>query len=127
MELTFVPVENFYFALTLGMKTLEEIEKPELVAQMRSLLDAKYGQPSTVAPGHQNTFNYVFQVTAGTPQGKPLVVSISDWQDKVRLSSDYGWIINEERKPVRTEEFGERPEFTSKLKFHLQELLKVEL
>jgi len=126
MELTFVPVEDFYFALTLGVKTLEEIEKPGLVEQVRSLLHTKFGQPSTVAPGHQNTFNYVFQVTEGTPQGKPLVVSISDWQDKIRLSSDYGWTVNEERKPVRTEEFSDRAEFNSKLKFHLQELLQLE-
>ncbi len=127
MELVFVPVENFYFALTLGVKTLEEIEKPGLVEQLRSLLQTKFGQPSTVAPGHQNSFNYVFQVTGGTPQGKPLVVSISDWQDKIRLSSDYGWTIDPERKPVRTEEFGDRAEFSSKLKFHLQELLPIEL
>ncbi len=127
MELVFVPVENFYFALTLGVKTLEEIEKPGLVEQVRSILQTKFGQPSTVAPGHQNTFNYVFQVSEGTGQGKPLVVSIADWQDKIRLSSDYGWTVNEERKPVRTEEFGDRPEFSSKLKFHLQELLQVEL
>jgi len=127
MELTFVPVEEFYFALTLAVKTLEDIEKPGLVEQVRSRLLAKYGQPSTVAPGQQNTFNYVFQVGEGTPAGKPLVVSISDWQEKLRLSSDYGWIIDEERKPVRTEEFGDRAEFSSKLKFHLQELLQVEL
>lgn len=127
MELVFVPVENFYFALTLGVKTLEEIEKPGLVEQLRSILKAKFGQPSTVAPGHQNSFNYVFQVTGGTSQGKPLVVSISDWQDKIRLTSDYGWTIDPERKPVRTEEFGDRAEFSSKLKFHLQELLTIEL
>lgn len=127
MELVFVPVENFYFALTLGVKTLEEIEKPGLVEQLRSILKAKFGQPSTVAPGHQNSFNYVFQVTGGTSQGKPLVVSISDWQDKIRLTSDYGWTIDPERKPVRTEEFGDRAEFSSKFKFHLQELLQVEL
>jgi hypothetical protein len=127
MELAFVPVENFYFALTLGVKTLEDIEKPGLVEQVRSILQTKFGQPSTVAPGHQNTFNYVFQVTEGTAQGQPLVVSISDWQDKVRLSSDYGWTIDPERKPVRTGEFGDRSEFSSKLKFHLQELLQIEL
>ncbi len=127
MELTFVPVENFYFALTLGVKTLEDIEKTELVEKVRSILQTKFGQASTVAPGHQNTFNYVFQVKEGTTQGQPLVVSISDWQDKIRLSSDYGWTVNEERKPVRTEEFGDRAEFSSKLKFHLQELLQIEL
>lgn len=126
MELVFVPIEEFYFALTLAVKTLEEIDKPGLVEQLRSHLQTKYGQPSTVAPGHQNTFNYVFRVTGGTPQGLPLVVSIADWQDKVRLSTDYGWIIDPERKPSRTEEFGDRAEFSSKLKFHLQELLQVE-
>ena len=127
MELVFVPVENFYFALTLGVKTLEDIEKLGLVEQVRSILQTRFGQPSTVAPGTQNTFNYVFQVTEGTPQGQPLVVSISDWQHKVRLSSDYGWTIDPERKPVRTEEFGDRAEFSSKFKLHLQELLQVEL
>ena len=127
MQLVFVPVEDFYFALTLAVKTLEDVEKPGLVEQVRSTLREKFGQPSTVAAGHQNTFNYVFQVPEGTPQSHPLVVSISDWQDKIRLSSDYGWIIDPERKPARTEEFGDRADFSSKLKFHLQELLQIEM
>ena len=62
MQLEFVPVEEFYFALTLSVKTLDEIANPELLEQVRSRLSEKFGQPSTIAPSRQN-FNYVFRAS----------------------------------------------------------------
>lgn len=128
MKLEFIPVEAFYFALTLAVRPLEDLEKPDLVMQVRSRLEEECGQPSTIAAAKQNTFNYVFRVhsydNSPTPQ---LVVSISDWQDKLRLSSDYGWMLDEERKPVRTERFSQRSEFAQELRSHLQEWLQVPL
>jgi hypothetical protein len=128
MQLEFVPVEEFYFALTLATKTLEEIESLPLVEQTRSRLQEKFGQASTVAAARQNTFNYVFRVhdydNSPAPQ---LVVSIADWQDKLRFSSDYGWTLDAERKPVRTERFDQRSEFSQALRLHLQEWLNLPL
>jgi len=46
------------------------------------------------------------------------LVSVADWQDNLRLSSDYGWFLDE-RKPVRTERFSQRsglPKLRSYLK-----------
>ncbi|AKG22455.1 hypothetical protein [Calothrix sp. 336/3] len=128
MKLEFVPVEDFYFALTLAVRTLEDIETPGLVAQVRSLLWEKCGQPSTVAPGKQNTFNYVFSVQDIDNSPAPgLVVSVSDWQDKLRLASDYGWTLDTERKPIRTEKFSDRQQFTQELRSHLQTWLQIPL
>lgn len=120
MRLEFVSVEEFYFALTLTVKTLEEFSNRGLVEQARSLLQDKFGQPSTLAPGKQNTFNYVFRVHDYGDSATPSwIVSISDWQDKLRLSSDYGWILDAERKPIRSERFEQRPEFAQALRSHL--------
>lgn len=128
MRLEFVPVEEFYFALTLAVKTLEEFENPRLVDQVRSRLQEKFGQPSTIAPGKQNTFNYVFRVHDYDNSPAPhLIVSISDWQDELRVSSDYGWTVDADRKPVRTERFGQRHEFAQALRSHLQDWLGVQL
>lgn len=128
MQLEFIPVEDFYFALTLAVRTLEDLEKPGLVEQVRSRLMVEYGQSSTVAPGKQNTFNYVFQVLGVDNSPAPqLLVSISDWQDKLRLSSDYGWMLDPERKPTRTEKFNQRPQFTQNLRSHLQNWLQIHL
>lgn len=128
MRLEFVPVEEFYFALTLAVRTLEELTGVELVEQTKSRLQDKFGQPSTVAAAKQNTFNYVFLVhdydNSPAPQ---LVVSIADWQDKLRLSSDYGWTLDEERKPARTDRFDQRPEFSRALRAHLREWLDLPL
>lgn len=130
MQLEFVSVEEFYFALTLTVKTLEEFTGEGLVEQARSLLQDKFGQPSTIAPGKQNTFNYVFRVcndndrSSSAPQ---YIVSISDWQDKLRLSSDYGWTLDSERKPVRTQQFEQRPEFAQALRSHLTTWLGLDL
>jgi hypothetical protein len=128
MQLKFVPVEEFYFALTLAVRTLSDFEKPGLVEQVREQMKAKCGQPSTVAPGKQNTFNYVFHVQDVDNSPAPgLVVSISDWQDKLRLSSDYGWTLDNDRKPSRTEKFDLRSQFSEQLRSHLHDWLQIEL
>ncbi|MBF2049621.1 MAG: hypothetical protein EDM05_66280 [Leptolyngbya sp. IPPAS B-1204] len=128
MQLEFVPVEEFYFALTLAVRTLEEFGSPELVEQVRSRLQEKFGQPSTVAAAKQNTFNYVFLVQDYDNSPAPqLVVSVADWQDKLRLSSDYGWTLDAERKPVRTERFEQRGEFSQALRAHLSDWLDLPL
>lgn len=128
MQLEFIPVEEFYFALTLAVRTLEELDNPDLVQQMRSRLKEKCGQPSTVAAAQQNTFNYVFRVhnydNSPAPQ---LIVSVLDWQDKLRLSSDYGWMLDQERKPIRTERFNQRSEFTQNLRSYLEDWLQITL
>lgn len=128
MQLEFVPVEDFYFALTLAVKTLDEVMGAELVEQARLHLREKFGQPSTVAPGKQNTFNYVFRVQDYDHSPAPqLILSISDWQDKLRLSSDYGWMLDPERKPVRTDRFDQRPEFAHQVRSHLKNQLELML
>lgn len=128
MQLEFIPVEEFYFALTLAVRTLEDIDKPGLVEQVRSRLLEECGQPSTVAPGKQNTFNYVFRVKGADNTPAPsLIVSISDWQDKLRLSSDYGWMLNQQRKPIRTEKHEQRSQFSQNLRSHLQTWLHIPL
>lgn len=126
MELEFVPVEEFYFALTLAVRTLEELEGQERVEQVRSQLAEKFGLPSTVAAAQQNSFNYVFRVHGYDNSPAPqLIVSIADWQDKLRLSSDYGWTLDAERKPIRTERFEQRQEFSHRLRTHLQDWLQL--
>jgi outer membrane protein assembly factor BamE (lipoprotein component of BamABCDE complex) len=124
MELEFVPVEDFYFALTLAVRTLEEVEQPELVETMKAKLAEKFGQPSTVAAANQNNYNYVFRVR-GVAEAPDLVVSVADWQHKLRLGSDYGWILDAERKPVKTEQNVDRAAFTQRLKNHLSTWLGV--
>lgn len=126
MQLEFVPVEEFYFALTLAVKTLEEIEHPDLTQQVRDRLSEKYGQSSTVAAAKQNTFNYVFRVQGVDNSPAPqLVITVADWQDKLRLSSDYGWTLDSDRKPIRTPHYDQRPEFAQKLREYLQNWLQV--
>ncbi len=128
MQLRFVPVEEFYFALTLAMRTLEEIDQPGLVEQVRSRLQEKCGQPSTVAAAQQNSFTYMFWVQGyDNSPADQLLVSIGDWQDKLRLSSDYGWMLDENRKPVRTERFAQRQELAQALRRYLQDWLQVPL
>ncbi len=122
MRLEFVPVEEFYFALTLAVKTLDETLDPTLVEKARSHLQEKLGQPSTVAPGKQNTFNYVFRVQDYDNSPAPqLILSVSDWQDKLRLSSDYGWMLDPERKPKRTDRFDQREAFAQEVRSHLKD------
>jgi hypothetical protein len=124
MQLEFIPVEDFYFALTLAVKTLEDIDDPAAREQVRSHLAEKFGQPSTIAPSRQ-TFSYVFRIS-GYDAIDPLIVSISDWQDKLRLSTDYGWTLDEERKPVRSEQFEKRNQFAKELRSHLQDWLGIQ-
>lgn len=126
MQLKFIPVEDFYFAITLAVRTLEDWEKPGLVEQVRSRLLVECGQSSTVAPSKQNTFNYVFHVQGVDNSPAPgLIVSISDYFDKLRLSSDYGWMLDSERKPIRTDKFNLRPQFSQNLRSHLQQWLQI--
>lgn len=128
MQLEFVPVEEFYFALTLAVRTLEELEAPGLAQQVRSRLEKECGQPSTVAAASQNTFNYVFRVQGvDNSPANQLIVSVADWQGKLRLSSDYGWTLDEERKPIRTEKFKQRAEFAKDLRSYLHNWLQVAL
>lgn len=128
MDLEFVPVEKFYFALTLAVRTLTEIADPGLAEAVGAKLQHQFGQSSTVAAATQNTYSYVFQVknidNAPNPQ---LIVSVSDWQGNLRISSDYGWTLDEERKPIRTEKFEQRSEFASQVLHHLQETLQIPL
>lgn len=126
MQLEFVPVEEFYFALTLAVRTLEDIATPSLVEQVKTKLTQKFGQPSTVAAASQNSFNYVFRVKDYEHSPAPqLIVSVADWQGGLRLSSDYGWMLDEERKPVRTERFGQRSTFSEAVRSYLGDWLEV--
>ena len=129
MQLEFVPIEDFYFALTLAVRPLEDIGDGDLVAKVRSRLELLCGQPSTIAAATQNNFNYVFIVSndSNSPAPTSLVVSVADWQNKLRLSSDYGWALDKERKPVRTELFNQRADFTHQLRVHLESWLEVPL
>lgn len=128
MQLEFIPIEDFYFALTLAVRTLEELDSPGLAEQVHKRLEQECGEPSTIAAASQNSFNYVFRVHGlEHSPAKQLIVSIADWQEKLRLSSDYGWTLDEERKPIRTEKFHQRSEFAKLLRLHLQDWLQVPL
>ncbi len=126
MQLEFVPVEEFYFALTLAVRTLEDIPQPDAAKQIKKILAEKLGPPSTIAAASQNTYNYVFRVTdIDNSPANQLVLSIADWQGSLRLSSDYGWTLDAERKPVRTEKFADRGEFAHRVIQHLETWLGV--
>ncbi|MDR7905578.1 hypothetical protein RHJ63_07640 [Thermosynechococcus sp. JY1334] len=126
MELEFIPVEEFYFALTLAMRTLEDLGDAAFVERVRSRLQERFGQASTVAAGKQNTFNYVFRVKGVDNSPAPqLMLSIADWQGKIRLSSDYGWTLDAQRKTIRTEKFGDRSQFCQQVKAHLAQWLEL--
>ena len=128
MQFEFVPVEEFYFALTLAVRTLEDISVPGLSDRIRAVLEKECGQASTVAAASQNTFNYVFRVKEyDNSPADQLIVSVADWQGNLRLSSDYGWTLDSDRKPVRTEKFERRPEFAREVRSYLQNWLGIEL
>jgi hypothetical protein len=128
MQLEFVPVEQFYFALTLAVRTLEDLAEPGLAAKVGSRLAQEFDQASTIAAASQNTYNYVFRVKDIDNSPNPqLIVSISDWQDNVRLSSDFGWTLDSDRKPIRTEKFAQRGEFNQQVKTYLQDWLQISL
>lgn len=121
MQLEFVPVEDFYFALTLAVRTLEDIDTPGLAEQVKARLAQELGQPSTIAAASQNTYNYVFRVKDVDNSPAPqLILSISDWQGNLRLSSDYGWTLDSDRKPIRTAKFEQRDAFVQAVRSHLQ-------
>lgn len=126
MELEFIPVEKFYFAITLAMRTLTEFGDQPLVSAVHQQLQTRFGQASTVASGHQNTFNYVFRVhNYDNSPADQLIVSVADWHDKIRLSTDYGWTLDEHRKPIRSAKFHQRQEFAQVLRSHLQAWLEL--
>jgi hypothetical protein len=126
MQLEFVPVEDFYFELTLAVKTLEEIENPELAAKIGQILKDRYEQSSTVASASQNTYNYVFKVTdVDNSPFHRLIVSVADWGDKLRLGSDYGWMLNSEHRAEKSDRFSGRGQFNQDFKAHLSEMLGV--
>jgi hypothetical protein len=128
MQLEFVPIEDFYFELTLAVRTLEELTAPGLAEAVGQILAQRFGEPSTIAGASQNTYNYVFQVkdVDNSPFHR-LIVSISDWQGNLRISSDYGWTLNQEHRAVRSPRFEQREQFTQQLKAHLQDWLGVAL
>lgn len=128
MNLQFVPIEEFYFALTLAVRPLEDLGDRDLVAQVRSRLEQECGEPSTIAAAKQNNFNYVFRINDYDNSPAPqLVVSVADWQDRLRLSSDYGWTLDGDRKPLRTERYEQRALFTEQLRVYLANWLQVPL
>jgi hypothetical protein len=128
MELKFIPVEEFYFALTLAVRTLDEIERPGLAEQVRVCLERSCGEPSTVAAASQNSYNYVFSVKGvDNSPASQLLLSISDWQGNLKISSDYGWMLDSDRKPIRTEKFQDREKFALQVRSYLQEWLKLPL
>ena len=128
MKLEFVPVEEFYFALTLAVRTLEDLLTPGLAEQVEKQLRQEFGQPSTVAAANQNTYNYVFRVKAiDNSPADQLILSIADWQGNLRLSSDYGWMLDGDRKPVRTDKFNQRSEFSQAVQLYLQDWLQISL
>lgn len=128
MQFEFVPVEEFYFALTLAVRTLEDLTTPGLSEQVRLRLEQVCGQPSTVAAASQNTYNYVFRVKEVDNSPAPqLILSIADWQGNLRLSSDYGWTLDADRKPIRTDKFNQRTEFSQEVRSRLQDWLGIPL
>ena len=128
MQLEFVPVEEFYFALTLCCRKLEDLGDRESTHQIQHELASKYGQSSTVAAAKQNNFNYTFKVIGiDNAPSDQLIVSVTDWQDKLRLSSDYGWVLNADRKPIRTDKFEGRAQFCTDLKQYLKQTLNLSI
>jgi hypothetical protein len=128
MQLEFVPVEEFYFALTLAVRTLADLTTPGLAQKVQLRLEQECGQPSTIAAASQNTYNYVFRVhDYDNSPAQQLIVSIADWQGNLRLSSDYGWTLDDERKPIRTPRFEQRQAFSQQLQTHLQNWLQISL
>ncbi|MBW4474173.1 MAG: hypothetical protein KME45_27925 [Stenomitos rutilans HA7619-LM2] len=126
MQLEFVPVEEFYFALTLAVRTLDDLTEAGLAEQVENRLKQEFGQPSTVAAASQNTYNYVFRVRdVDNSPANQLILSIADWQGNLRLSSDYGWTLDAERKPIRTDKFSQRTVFSEQVRSHLQHWLQL--
>ncbi|BAC88814.1 hypothetical protein [Gloeobacter violaceus] len=125
MQLDFVSVEEFYFALTLDTRLLYEWHDPALVEQVRLRLKAGYGEPSTVAAARQNTFNYVFRVIGNLPANT--LIEVLDWGEQLRLNSNYGLERTPGGKVNRLPAYEERPQFAAAIAATLAQLLHVPL
>jgi len=125
MQLEFVSVEEFYFALTLDTRLLHAWSDAALATAARERLAARFGQSSTVAAAEQNTFNYVFRVRGDVPEGT--LVEVFDWGSELRLASNYGLVRTAAGKVNRLESFAERPAFAARVAASLATLLDLEL
>ncbi|MEM9151707.1 MAG: hypothetical protein AAGB19_14800, partial [Cyanobacteria bacterium P01_F01_bin.3] len=89
--------------------TLKKFSDRDLVADFRQKLESQFGQSSTVVASKHNSFNYTFRVIGvDNAPANQLVISTSAWENKIRISADYGWILNEARKPIRSDKFTQR-------------------
>ena len=103
-----------------------DIENAELATRVGSILKERFGQSSTVASATQNTYNYVFKITDvdNSPFNR-LIVSIGDWGNNLRLSSDYGWMLNESHRAEKSDRFASRDQFAQDFKTYVQSWLGV--
>jgi len=85
MQLEFIPVEAFYFALTLAVRPLEDLENPDLVEQVRSRLEQECGQPQSLPPNKIHLTMYFAFMDTTTALHPSSLVSVADWQDNLRL------------------------------------------
>lgn len=126
MQLQFVPVEEFYFALTLDTRLLLEWTDAQLVGQVQPALKAQYGQSSTVAAAKQNSFNYVFRIVAEDIP-PDTILEVFDWAEQLRLSSNYGLVRAQDGKVTRLTSYEQRPQLARQVSAHLSSVLAVEL
>ncbi len=73
MQLDFVPIEQFYFALTLAVRPLEDIGDVNLVEKVRSRLEFLCGEPSTIAAAKQNPKTDIENQERYFPQRMPRI------------------------------------------------------
>ncbi|MBW4696277.1 MAG: hypothetical protein KME03_00005 [Aphanocapsa lilacina HA4352-LM1] len=125
MQLDFVSVEEFYFALTLDTRLLYEWHDTTLVEQVGLKLKACYEEPSTVAAARQNTFNYVFRVVGDLPANT--LIEVLDWGEHLRLNSNYGLERTPGGKVNRLPAYEDRPQFAAAVASTLAQLLKIPL
>lgn len=125
MQLQFVSVEEFFFALTLDTRLLQSWNDAVLVKQLADQLKNRYGQASTVAAAPQNTFNYVFRVVEGAPPGT--VVEVFNWGDQLRLSSNFGLERTASGKVEKRDNFDQRDQFSAQICAYFAEQLTVVL
>lgn len=123
MQLQFVSVEEFYFALTLDTRLLQSWNDGELMRQLAEQLKNRYGQASTVAAAPQNTFNYVFRVVEGAPAGT--VVEIFNWGEQLRLSSNFGLERTASGKAEKLDSYNQRSQFAIQVCAYFAETLTV--
>jgi hypothetical protein len=125
MQLQFVPVEEFYFALTLDTRLLQSWNDGVLVKQLAEQLKNRYGQASTVAAAPQNTYNYVFRVVEGAPVGT--VVEVFNWGEQLRLSSNFGLERTASGKVEKRDSYDQRDQFAAQVCAYFAEQLAVVL